>query len=108
MKWEDLIPIVAAPTLGVLSTALAYLAYRRGKQADENAAELASTAQVYAGYGGLLERIQNDNKELRQRLFDTEQRLALAEQRLAEAETRLAECLREVRRLEELGREKAL
>lgn len=104
MTWPEIIPIIAAPTLGVLSSVLAYLAYRRGKRADENAAELASTAQVYAGYGGLLERIQNDNADLRKRLIDTEARLATAEQRLADAEERVGLALREIRRLEEAAK----
>lgn len=46
----------------------AYLAYRRGTKADDDANENTATAQVYAGYGGLLQRIQEDNTELRRRL----------------------------------------
>lgn len=69
---EWTIPFIAGPVIGLLSIWLAYLAYKRGKKADDEAQEHAAIAQVYTGYGGLLERYQTDNRELRQRVAELE------------------------------------
>lgn len=82
MNLNDATPFIAGPVIGLLSLGLAYLAYKRGAKADDVAADTAAAAQVYAGYGGLLQRIQDDNADLRIRLKQAEDRLAAAEQRI--------------------------
>lgn len=97
---------------------MAYLAFRKNKQAEDTAAEKAedtAKAQLYTGYGGLLERIDKDNielrrdntelrrevTELRERLTATEKRLEDYDEmkrKLAAAEVRIANLLK---RLEE-------
>lgn len=73
--------MTTAELIGAALTALggvgvAFFAYRRGQRADDAAAENTATAQVYQGYGGLLERIQADNIDLRKRLAAAEARIA--------------------------------
>lgn len=100
---------IAVGALGLLgSVVLAFFAYRRGTKADkavqENIAianENNATATVVAGYGSLLQRIQQDNRELRERLAAAEARievLAGVEKRLEAAEARIE------RLLEQLGK----
>lgn len=91
---------IVAGILGLIgSVGVAYLAYRRGSKADDSAAENVATAQVYAGYGTLLQRIIDDNTDLRRRLGEAEDRIAtlvqaaergrIAEQRLEAAERQI-------------------
>lgn len=59
---------LTAVIVGTLGSAGAtYFAYRRGQRAENAAADNSATALVYSGYGGLLERIQKDNADLRLR-----------------------------------------
>lgn len=101
-----------------VSAFMAYLAFKKSKQADDTAvekAEDAAKAQLYTGYGGLLERIDKDNlevrrenaelrrevTELRERLTATEKRIEDYDElkhKLAAAEIRIANLLK---RLEE-------
>lgn len=74
MSLQELTPFIAGPVIGLLSTGLAYLGYKRGSRADDAAQENAANAQVYAGYGGLLQHIQEDNVDIRRRLAECEQR----------------------------------
>lgn len=60
--------VIASLVIGLPATVLAVLAYMRGSKADDAAQETAANAQVYAGYGGLLENLQDDNADLRRRL----------------------------------------
>lgn len=82
MTLTEITPFIAGPVLGLLSVWLAYLAYQRGSRADDAAAENAANAAVYAGYGGLLQRYQEDNADLRLRLHNAEQRIGLLLERL--------------------------
>lgn len=60
--------------LGLLSVALAYLAYRRGSRADVAAQETSANAQVYAGYALLVKQVQADNDDLRRKLQESDQK----------------------------------
>lgn len=102
--------LVGAPLSGLL----AYLGIRRGARNDKAAQEVAAAANVYAGYGGLMERYEKDNLDLRNRLAVAEQaaaevphlkhRLEIAEQHLADALQRLSDAERRiVMMLDKLG-----
>lgn len=55
--------------IGLLSSSVgAYLVLKRGVKADDAAEENKETNQIYTGYGGLIERLQEDNLDVRQRL----------------------------------------
>jgi hypothetical protein len=79
MNLNDATPFIAGPIIGVLSLILAYLAYKRGSRADDNAQENAAIAQVYTGYGDLLKQFRDDNAELRRRLDVAEARIVSLE-----------------------------
>lgn len=75
--------ILAAVSGLVGSSLVAYLAYKRGTKADDAAGENAANAAVYAGYGGLLKTIQDDNTELRRRLIAAEEQIAALREQIA-------------------------
>lgn len=80
---------LAALVIALLSLVPTYLVYRRGSRADdaaqantrqmqmsaERAQSQADHQQVYAGYGGLLQAVQDDNTDLRRRLAVAEEAL---------------------------------
>lgn len=73
----SLTEIILALT-GLLGVSIpAYLVYRRGSRNDEAAQDNAAHADVYAGYGGLLQRYQEDNVELRNRITEMERQQTL-------------------------------
>lgn len=75
------IEIIAGIVTATLSAFLGYLGLRRGTHNDETAQENIANTQVYAGYGGLLTRIQEDNADLRRRNAELEQRNTELERR---------------------------
>lgn len=66
------------------SIVVAYLAYRRGTKADDDAQENIAIGKVYEGYGTLLEKLQAANDRL-------EAKLELAYQRIDKLEAELEE-----------------
>jgi hypothetical protein len=68
MNLSEATPFIAGPGIGLGALLLSYLSLRRGNRADDAAQENMERAQVYAGYGGLLEKLQEDNAELRRSL----------------------------------------
>lgn len=71
-----------------------YVVNRRGTKADDNAQQIAEHTTLFAGYEGFLERVQEDNLDLRNRVAALERELAGVRQELREANERISELLR--------------
>lgn len=86
--------------IATLTPLVGYLGLRARSRADTAVSQTAAAAQedaanaaLYAGYGGLLQHIQEDNADLRRRLIiaeeaasevpDLKRRLAICEERTA-------------------------
>lgn len=73
--------VIASLVIGLPATVLGCLAYRRGSKTDDVAQENIEMGQIYAGYGGLIQNLQDDNADLRLRLAAANQRIAELEKR---------------------------
>lgn len=81
----NLTEIIGALAIAIASIIAATYTFFGGRKAEEAASEDKAISQVYAGYGGLLQRLQDDNANLRARLKLAEDRLDAADARDKEA-----------------------
>lgn len=77
-------PIVIGILIGLPSAAVAYLGYRRAKQADTSAHEQGTIGQIIAGLNSLVTQLSADNGELRTRVDAMEKKIAELEATLRE------------------------
>lgn len=62
---------IAVALIGLISVSIGVgFVYKRGAAQDNDANERAAIDQVYTGYGGLLQRVQDDNTELRREVAE--------------------------------------
>lgn len=61
-------PAVVGILIGIPTTVVGVLVYRRGKKADDVATEKGTIGAVYAGFDKIIENLQEDNADLRSRL----------------------------------------